>query len=75
MSGHGAPAAAPQAQPNDKRTYGATKNLEVDKIYRAKVKLKGSDLHMQERRPPIFRISGSLVPLDMEPITKEKMEA
>jgi twitching motility protein PilT len=75
MSGHGAPAAAPQAQPNVKRMFGATKNLEVDKIFRAMIKLKGSDLHMQVGRPPIFRIRGSLVPLDMEPISKEKMEA
>lgn len=75
MSGHAAPAAAPQAQPNVKRSFGATKNLEIDKIFRAMIKHKGSDLHMQVGRPPIFRIRGALVPLDMEVITKEKMEA
>ena len=71
MSGHAAPAAAPQGQPAVKREFGATKNLEIDKVFRAMVKHKGSDLHMQVGRPPIFRIKGSLVPLDMEPINKE----
>lgn len=75
MSGHSAPAAAAPAQPNVKRTFGATKNLEIDKIFRAMIKHKGSDLHMQVGRPPIFRIRGELVPLDMDVITKEKMEA
>ncbi|GDY09451.1 twitching motility protein PilT [Planctomycetia bacterium] len=75
MSGHAAPAAAPQAQPKVKREFGATKSLEIDKIFRAMVKHKASDLHMQVGRPPIFRVKGSLVPLEMEPINKEKMEA
>lgn len=73
MSGHAAPAAAPQAQPKVKREFGATKSLEIDKIFRAMVKHKASDLHMQVGRPPIFRVKGSLVPLEMEPINKEKM--
>ena len=34
--------------------------LEVDKIFRALVKLEGSDLHMKVGRPPIVRINGSL---------------
>ncbi len=74
MSGHGAPAAAAPTAPV-KREFGATKSLEIDKVFREMIKMKGSDLHMQVGQPVIFRVRGSLVPLKMEPITKEKMEA
>jgi twitching motility protein PilT len=73
MSGHSSSTPAVPATPV-KRSFGATKNLEIDKIFRAMIKHKGSDLHMQVGRPPIFRIRGELVPLDMEPISKERME-
>jgi twitching motility protein PilT len=75
MSGHGAPAAAAAPTPPVKREFGATKSLEIDKVFREMIKMKGSDLHMQVGQPVIFRVRGSLVPLKMEPITKEKMEA
>ena len=74
MSGHGAPAAAAPTAPV-KRAFGATKSLEIDKIFREMIKQKGSDLHMQVGQPAILRCRGSLVPIKMEPITKEKMEA
>lgn len=74
MSARPAPAGAAPPPPNLKRdSFGDHRELEVNKIFRAMVKHKASDLHMQVGKPPTFRIRGSLVPLDMEPISKEKM--
>lgn len=47
--------------------------LEVDKIFRACVKLEGSDLHMKVGRPPIVRINGTLRELNREPVDGEEM--
>ena len=47
--------------------------LEVDKIFRACVKLEGSDLHMKVDRPPIVRINGTLKELNREPVGAEEM--
>ncbi len=47
--------------------------LEVDKIFRALVKLEGSDLHMKVGRPPIVRVNGTLKPLNRPPIENEEM--
>jgi twitching motility protein PilT len=47
--------------------------LEVDKIFRALVKLKGSDLHMKVGNPPIVRVNGDLKPLNRPPIENEEM--
>ncbi|MEZ6098569.1 MAG: PilT/PilU family type 4a pilus ATPase [Pirellulaceae bacterium] len=47
---------------------------EVDKIFRALVKLEGSDLHMKVDRPPFVRIKGSLRPLNRDPIPDEEMQ-
>ena len=47
--------------------------LEVDKIFRALVKLQGSDLHMKVGQPPIVRVSGTLKPLNRPPIDNEEM--
>ena len=74
MSGPAAPAAAAPAAP-PKRSFGATRSLEIDKIFRMMIKHKASDLHMQVDKPPVFRVKGSLVELQMEPLTKEKMES
>ncbi len=49
------------------------KELEVDKIFRALVKLEGSDLHMKVGQPPIVRVSGTLKPLNRPPIENEEM--
>ena len=42
--------------------------FEVDKLFKALVKLEGSDLHLKVGRPPIVRIKGELRPLDRDPI-------
>ena len=47
--------------------------LEIDKLFRALVKLKGSDLHMKVGRAPIVRVNGTLRPLDRDPIDDEEM--
>ena len=48
-------------------------DLEIDKLFRALVKLKGSDLHLKVGRPPIVRVIGELRPLTRPPIEDEEM--
>lgn len=45
----------------------------VDKLFRALVRLKGSDLHLKVGRPPIVRVNGELKPLNRPPIDAEEM--
>ncbi len=47
--------------------------LEVDKYFRALVKLEGSDLHMKVGKPPLVRIRNELRPLNREPVGAEEM--
>jgi twitching motility protein PilT len=47
--------------------------LEIDKLFRALVKFKGSDLHLKVGRPPIIRVNGTLRPLDRDAIEDEEM--
>jgi twitching motility protein PilT len=47
--------------------------LEVDKMFRAAVKLEGSDLHLKVGQPPMVRIKGALRPLNRDPIDDEEM--
>lgn len=47
--------------------------LEVDKIFRALVKLEGSDLHLKVGRPPMVRVGGELKPLNRGPIDNQEM--
>jgi twitching motility protein PilT len=49
------------------------RELEVDKIFRALVKLEGSDLHMKVGNPPIVRVHGDLKRLNRPPIDNEEM--
>jgi twitching motility protein PilT len=51
----------------------AREELEVDKYFRALVKLRGSDLHMKVGQPPIVRVDGKLRPLNRGPIELEEM--
>ncbi|HEX3600659.1 MAG TPA: twitching motility protein PilT, partial [Lacipirellulaceae bacterium] len=48
-------------------------DLEVDKLFRACVLLKASDLHLKVDKPPMVRINGTLRPMNREPITDEEM--
>ena len=54
-------------------TFDSSKELEIDKIYRASIDHNCSDIHLQVNRPPIFRVRGTLTPLKMPPITEEAM--
>jgi twitching motility protein PilT len=47
--------------------------LEVDKLFRALVKLEGSDLHLKVGSPPHVRVAGSLKPLNRGPVDDEEM--
>ena len=50
------------------------KDLEIDKFFRAAVKLEGSDLHLKVGRPPYVRVDGSLRALKSDPIEDDEME-
>ncbi|OUT69785.1 MAG: twitching motility protein PilT [Planctomycetaceae bacterium TMED10] len=43
-------------------------DFSIDKIFRAVVKLDGSDLHLKVGQPPYVRVAGSLRPLKHDPI-------
>jgi len=49
------------------------KDLEVDKLFRALVKLEGSDIHLKVGQPPMVRVGGELKPLNRGPIGNEEM--
>lgn len=49
------------------------RDLEVDKLFRALVKLEGSDLHLKVGMPPHVRVAGSLRPLNRPPIDDAEM--
>lgn len=55
------------------RFLGRKKDLEVDKLFRALVKLEGSDLHLKVDEAPIVRVNGTLRPLNRAPIDDEEM--
>jgi twitching motility protein PilT len=48
-------------------------DLDIDKLFRACVKLKASDLHLKVAKPPMVRVDGTLRPLDRGPIDDEEM--
>src|SRR5437773_3265567 len=47
--------------------------LEIDKLFRAVVKLEGSDLHLKVDKPPFVRVRGSLRPMSRGPVSDEEM--
>ncbi len=49
------------------------RELEVDKLFKACVKLEGSDLHLKVGTPPIVRCKGDLKTLNRPPIEVEEM--
>ncbi len=61
-------------QESDANDYLAKREeLEIDKIFRALVKLEGSDLHLKAGRSPIVRVDGTLRPLNRGEIDNEEM--
>ena len=65
--------ATPIADHDTARFLQDREELEVDKMFRALVKLEGSDLHLKVGRPPIVRVDGSLRDLNRGPINREEM--
>ncbi len=56
-----------------KRFLAQRQVFEIDKLYRALVKLEGSDLHLKVNCPPFVRVNGVLRPLNRPPIDDEEM--
>src|SRR5262245_35472213 len=56
-----------------KRLAAQNAELDVDKIFRALVKLEGSDLHMRVGSPPMIRTKGELRPLNRGPVDAGEM--
>ncbi len=56
-----------------RRFLGKRQEFEVDKLFRALVKLEGSDLHLKVGLPPYIRVDGTLRPLNREPIDDDEM--
>ncbi len=52
---------------------GKHDDLEIDKLFRALVKLEGSDLHLKVGAPPYVRVDGTLRPLNRDPVDDEEM--
>ncbi len=48
-------------------------DLEIDKLFRACVKLEASDLHLKVGKPPMVRVKGELRPMNRGPIDDEEM--
>ncbi len=56
-----------------KKFSGRIDDMPVDKLFRATIKLKGSDLHLKTGKPPYVRIDGTLRPLNAPPIEDAEM--
>jgi len=56
-----------------KKFLGKHQDFEIDKLFRALVKLEGSDLHLKVGLAPYVRVNGSLRPLNRDPIDEEEM--
>jgi twitching motility protein PilT len=50
------------------------RELEIDKLFRAVIRLKGSDLHLRVDSQPTVRLRGSLRALNRGPLTDAEME-
>jgi len=69
-----APKMKPLTPDGDKdRFLGKRKDLEIDKLFRALVRLEGSDLHLKVGVPPYVRVAGTLRPLNRAPIDDDEM--
>src|SRR5689334_9964872 len=67
------PSAAPTIDELIAKMSVETKDLEVDKFFRALVKFEGSDLHMKVGRPPHIRVRNELRPLNHPNIERIEM--
>ena len=47
--------------------------MELDRLLKLMTDKGASDLHLKPTRPPLLRISGKLIPIDLPPITPDEM--
>jgi len=47
---------------------------EVEKLFRAVIKLGGSDLHLRTNSPPYVRVRGTVLPLNRPPLERSEIE-
>jgi twitching motility protein PilT len=59
---------------SEQQFLGNGRELEIDKLFQAVVKLDGSHLHLKVGCPPFVRVVGSLRALNCPPIDEQKME-
>ncbi len=57
----------------DESFLGQKQDLKIDKLFKACVKLEGSDLHLKVDKPPYVRVNGSLRPLNRDSIGDAEM--
>lgn len=72
MSGH-APAKASSSGGGIGGVRTFKQDLEVNKLFRALIKLGGSDLHLKVGKPPSLRVRGTIRELDMPVLSDEDM--
>jgi twitching motility protein PilT len=49
--------------------------MDIDLLLARAVELGASDIHLKQGRPPVFRVDGSLEPLDAAPLTDADLDA
>jgi twitching motility protein PilT len=47
--------------------------MELDRLLKLMTEKGASDLHLKPTRPPLLRISGKLLPIDLPPVTPDEM--
>ncbi len=62
------------SEPSNIPPYVRKDEYEIDRLFRALVKCKGSDLHLKVGRPPMLRVAGSLQALNRGPIDEDEMD-
>lgn len=62
-----------QAHEWTESTFDPRQDIEINKIFRLAVQKNCSDIHLQAGRPPIFRIRGTLTPLDMPALSESAL--
>ena len=68
MNHHNGHAENASGKPIDERLSTDHRELEIDKLFRALVKLEGSDLHLKAGRAPYVRVNGTLRPMNCGPV-------
>ncbi len=70
----GAPAAS-RAFSREMNLAKTITEMDLDSLLRFMTKKGASDLHLKPTRPPLLRINGRLIPIDVEPLNPENIKA